>query len=257
MLFIIGGELREKHFSKTITDEDWLEIEKLSGLPPQARSEIDEMIGYCRELRCDASRKYKDLWFDKLSAVMEVETASKKALDDMIGQPDFFKALAMGLDGQVQIPDKELQLIREWLKRTSKQKQRLLDWYREAQNRVHHFRTGQRTGRTALVELVTRLNEPLLHHTGKRISAGKTNLKFAVKVCTIAFPDLQKPYRKERRARSPYERAEHRIKYERAERKVKKAIEQFVNERANDEGLDRISNWQDLIPGWNLFPVWS
>ena len=43
---------------------------------------------------------FGDHWFNKLSAAIEAEEGSKKALDAMIAEPAFFDALAMGLDGQ-------------------------------------------------------------------------------------------------------------------------------------------------------------
>jgi hypothetical protein len=80
MLFVIGGELRDVHFPPAIKDDDWPEIERLSGLPPKARSELDEYIGFCRQLRNDATLKYHDRWFKALSAVIQAEEESKKRL---------------------------------------------------------------------------------------------------------------------------------------------------------------------------------
>jgi hypothetical protein len=173
MHFIIGGELREVHFPQAIKDEEWTELLKLLTLPPNARSELDEYIGFCRELRDDATRLFGDRWFNILSAVLKPEQDSKKTLDDMIAQPEFFDALAMGLDGQQNIPAKELQSIRDWLKRVSTEKQRLVEWYKEALQRLHHVRTGQQTGRSALVVLVQALNRWLIDYTGSPIQQGQ------------------------------------------------------------------------------------
>ena len=74
------------------------------------------------------------------------------------------------------IPATELQLIREYLKRASAEKQRLVNWYKNALERVHHDRTGQKTGRTALVVLVQALNRCLIHYTGRPISTGARKL---------------------------------------------------------------------------------
>jgi hypothetical protein len=249
MHFIIGGELREVHFPQAIKDEEWTELLKLLTLPPNARSELDEYIGFCRELRDDATRLFGDRWFNILSAVLKPEQDSKKTLDDMIAQPEFFDALAMGLDGQQNIPAKELQSIRDWLKRVSTEKQRLVEWYKEALHRLHHVRTGQQTGRSALVVLVQALNRWLIDYTGSPISTGTgTLLEFVVKVCVIAFPSLLDPDRKETVVRKPYDRAELR---------VKKAIgqvlkEHFANLQSEEISLqsEDISGWQHLVPDW-------
>ena len=90
LLFVVGGELREVHFPPAIKDEERAELEKLLTLPPKVRSELDDYIGFCRELRADATGEFGDRWFNKLSAVMKAEEDSKKALDAMIAKPAFF-----------------------------------------------------------------------------------------------------------------------------------------------------------------------
>jgi hypothetical protein len=252
MLFVIGGELREVHFPQVIKDEEWTELEKLLTLPLSARSTLDEYIGFCRELRDDATRVFGNHWFNKLSAAIEAEESSKKALDAMIAEPAFFDTLAMGLDGQHKIPATELQLIREYLKRASAEKQRLVNWYKNALARVHHDRTGQKTGRTALVVLVQAINRCLKDYTNKPISTGKRRLSFVVKVCTIAFPDLQDSNRKEKKVvchESP-ERVAAVRKYIRAERRVKKVIEQVLKDHLANEQSEEIIDWQRLVPDW-------
>jgi hypothetical protein len=243
MLFVIGGKLREVHFPQVIKDEEWTELEKLLTLPPNARSKLDEYIGFCRELRDDATRVFGDRWFNKLSAAIKAEENSKKALDAMIAEPAFFDALAMGLDGQQKIPASELQSVRESLKRASTEKQRLVKWYNDAPERVHHARTGQKTGRTALVVLVQALNRFLIQNTGRPISTGTTGnlMEFVVRACVIAFPHLLDRDRKETIVRKPYDRAELR---------VRKAIEQVLKDHLANEQSEQISDWQHLVPDW-------
>lgn len=248
MLFLIGGELRERHFPTLLTDDDWSELEKLSGLPPKARHELDDYIGFCRELRADATTKFGDFWFNKLAALIKAEKESKKQLDGMIKSGEFFRALAMGLDGQEQIPAKELQLIRDWIERASEEKVRLLDWYNEARQRVHHYSTGEKTGRTALIEFVKCLNKCLLRHTKQPVTTGNRNLLgFVVKVCVIAFPDLIRFVRKERKVRMG---STQKIRYDRAERRVRKAIEQVTKQHYSRSWDEEITDWQHLVPGW-------
>lgn len=227
-----------------IKDEEWAKLKQLLPLPPEARSELDDYIGYCRELRLDASRtKYGDLWFKTLCKVIKTEEDSKEALDGMIAKQDFFDAIAMGLDGQEKIPVKELKVIRKWLRHVSAEKRRLLKWYKEALQRVHNSRTGQRTGRAALVQFMNDLNRCLIRHTKTPISTGKGNeLEFLVSVCKIAFPDLQEPYPRRIEKKSSEE--------DRAYRRVKKAIEPVLKEYLAGEVSHEIRPWQHLIPDW-------
>lgn len=240
MLFLIGGELRERLYPPVIKEADWKTIEKLSGLPEKARHEIDDYIGYCRELRHDVTRQSGDYWFDKLSAVIHAEKSSKNVLDRMIANRRFFEALATGLDGQEQIPANELQLIRDWLKRLSAEKARLLDWYAKARQRVHHGRTGQRTGRTALFVFVRGINHLLLDYTKRPISTAKKSMEFLVQVCKIAFPDLVDRVRKEKES----------TEEDRAYRRVKKVVEQVLKEHNDNDHTEPMVGWQHLIPGW-------
>lgn len=243
MLFVIGGELREVRFpNNAIKDADWIKFQQLSGLPLKARFVLNEYIGFCRELRADATRKFGGRWFNKLSAVIQAELGSKRTLDNVIAESEFFDALAMGLDGQERIPVKELKVIRKWLKHVSAEKQRSLDWYKKALQRVHHGRTGQKTGRTALVALVQAINDCLLSYTSNRISTGSGDLlEFVVKVCVIAFPELLDPDRKEKVVSKPYDRAE---------RKVRKAIEQVLKHYLAGENSEKLNDWQHLMPDW-------
>lgn len=243
MLFVIGGELREVRFPEEIEDQEWNEIEIISGLPPEARSELNDYIGYCRQLREDSTRTFEDEWFDALKAASNAEKTSKKSLDDMISKSEFFDALAMGLDGQERMPAEELKSIRAWLERVSADKQRLLDWYQKAIDRVHHRRTGQKTGRLALAMLVSDINSCLVRHTGKRISTATSTLKLIVKLCVIAFPDLRMPDPK-RKEKSRSKRDD------RAFRRIKKIIEQVLKGYSMGDKWDEISQWQHLIPGW-------
>lgn len=250
MLFVIGGELREVDCTGDITidDEQWASIEKLSGLPPKARHELNDYIGYCKELRNDSTDEFGNrFWFDKLTALIKEENKSKKRLDNMINSGGFFEALQTGLDGQERIPTTELHLIRAWIINLSADKQNLLDWYNNARQRVHHWRTGERTGRTAHIVLVQLINGCLLRHTHKRISTAGNTLEFVTKVCVIAFPYLLEPNRQEKKLRIG---AVNKIKFDRAVERVKNLVEEVVNEHLGKDESRKISDWQHLVPGW-------
>ena len=248
MLFVVGGKIQEVHYEPVISDDQWTTISELLGLPDEARVQLDDYIGYCRELRQDAKEQCGEVWQDALSKVRNAEDKCKKTLENVISnskgsrkisQTDFFDALAMGLDGQEKIPPRELQVIKDWLKHIAEEKERLVDWYDKALARFHYYeRTGKKTGRTSLVTLVRFLNDLLLSRTGERISTGKGSgrgrnyFEYVFQACLIAFPDIA-------------------LKSKGAQiSRIKKAIEKVLKEYLATERTDEIDLWEHLMPGW-------
>jgi hypothetical protein len=136
MLFIVGGEIREVHFPPVIKDEQWSKIAELSGLPPEARPELDDYIGFYRELRLDAQAKYGPLW-KEVRRARAMEVKSRETLKALISNENIFFALAIGLDGQEKIPAREVAIIRRWLTDSLEEKTKVLGWYDKALTRLH------------------------------------------------------------------------------------------------------------------------
>jgi hypothetical protein len=241
MLFIVGGQIREVHFPRILEDEQWNRMAELSGLPPEARSEIDDYIGYYRELRPDAQTEYGRLW-KKLDGARKKEIASLKTLHAIILNPNFFPALAMGLDGQEKIPAGEVAVIRKRLEGFCKEKQSLVDWYNKAVTRLHHGERGRH--RSSLFTLVLLLNSLLMKYTGKRISRAKRRkgkqdaYEYVWEVCRIANPDLELNPNKGRNT-------------------VDGVIRQVVTQVLGNEDSIGIQSWAELIPHWKEEDEWS
>jgi hypothetical protein len=247
MLFVVGGRLREVHFPAILQNGEWDEIKTLSGLPDKARPELDDSIGYCRQLLLDSKEKYGTLWDNALAALREAERASLDASHNILTD-EFFDALSIGLDGQETIPLKEVQAIRGWLKRILEDKRKFLDWCDKAHKRVHYrARTGEKTGRTSLFVLVQLLNGILYRYmvdvisTGQLMRDGRNSLQYVTKVCVIAQPDLLEPRRAEKIIRKPKDRAEQR---------VKKVIEEVLKEHNLGGQTYQMQDWGELIPDW-------
>jgi hypothetical protein len=67
-------------------------------------------------------------------------------------------------------------------------------------------------------------------------------LEFLVRVCKIAFPDLEDP--------DPHRMEKTSSREDRAYRRVKKAIEPVLKEYLAGDKSQRISPWQHLVPDW-------
>jgi hypothetical protein len=143
MRFIVGERVQEVRYPSVIQDEQWKKLSTLSGLPNEARRLLDEHIGYYRELKLDAHKKYGECWYDALCEARDAETKAIQELEALLSKENFFDALATGLDGQQRVFPKETEVIRDWLMQSLKEKKKLLEWYGKAMTRVHYYgRTG-------------------------------------------------------------------------------------------------------------------
>jgi hypothetical protein len=233
MLFIVGGRFQEIHFQyPKISDEEWNKIVELSGLPPEARSELQDYIGFYRKLHRDAHTEYRNLW-KKLVDARNKEEMSLKRLEALISNPKFFDALAIGLEDQTNIFDEELGCIRDWLKQCCEQKKQLVDWYEKALPRLHRRQRGPRT--SSLFNLIRLLNRLLKKYTGERITLatlpkGKRNpFNYVWEVCQIAEPKLDR---------------------EQGMKKVAEIVRRVVTEDLGSEDSFEIEGWEELIPHW-------
>jgi hypothetical protein len=142
MLFIDQEGIRQPQLtSPKLDDPTWEKIRGFSGLPDEARSEVNDYIRHYREeLRLDAAHSEYATggWWKNLAAANELELRSLEMLQKITANPNFLPALAIGLDGQDIIPAKELDRIRRWLDRIEKEKEKLAVFYENALKRLHH-----------------------------------------------------------------------------------------------------------------------
>jgi hypothetical protein len=188
-----SGRIRKVRFSVVITDEQWSRIALLSGLPPEASSEMDEGIGLYRQLRSDAQAEYGGVR-KKLQLATEREEESLRTLADIISSPDVLAAIATGRDGHLKMPGSGVAAIRRWLKNSLREKKALVNWYGLAIERIHSGKPGRRGGRDSLFILVQNLN--ILLHTYKNTSISRSDKKgstlyYVREVCRIANPALK------------------------------------------------------------------
>jgi hypothetical protein len=184
-MIFVGRHTRQVHFPPVITDDQWSRIVQRSGLPPEARFHIDNLIGLYRQLRTDAKANHGNLW-KKLQLARDSEAKSLRRLDDVISDQNASTAIATGLDGQLEISSDKSAAIEPYLQQSRKEKQSLLDWYDKALARVRSRKTGPRTGQ---------LNKLLKAYTGKRISRStnsNTPFDYVWEVCHIANEGLKR-----------------------------------------------------------------
>jgi hypothetical protein len=201
MLFITAGRLQDLHFPEPkITDPQWSRIAKFSGLRKDdvdARREVQDCVGLYQHLRPDAARENPFLW-KKLKTAWNNEKKALESLREIVANPNFLAALARGLDGQEPIPERELGSIQPWLEQTCRKKQKLVDWYESAIDRLHHRQRGPKKGRNSLFSLVYLLNGILDAYTGEKISRssndrdGRNSFNYLCEVCRIAEPTFAK-----------------------------------------------------------------
>jgi hypothetical protein len=237
MLFIVGGRFRKPQFaSRKMTQREWDEIAKLSGLPPEARSELNKYVAYYQELTLNAKDKYGNLWKAKLTDARKAEAASLKTLEALASNADFLTALAMGLEGQEKILRQELAVVHKWLIHSCQSKKELLLWYDKALMRLQP-KSG-RPGRKSLFALVQLLNRLLYNYTGTRISRAKGStgernaFEYVKKVCELAGYDVT---------------GRDRNRNIKALQEIVKQVVTAHNAREDDFVVE---SWEEIMPGW-------
>ena len=229
MLFVVGNRLLQVRFdSEKLSPEQWARITELTGLPAKAKAELEDYIGFYRALRSDARQHYGNV-SERVEKVRKWEATALRGLTKLMASKDFFPAIAMGVEYQVNIFDEELELIREWLKQTCEQKRKLLDWYGKALTRL---RRSNRVP-SSLFNLIRLLNTLLYRYTGERISSGKKNPAFSyvLEVCNIAEPQL-------------------RTKKGKGINTVHEVTKRVVTQIISDMPGIEIEGWGHLIPYW-------
>ena len=136
-----------------LTDEQWKCVAYRSKLPLEARYNIDNIIGLYRQQLADAETKYPDIW-KKLEVAKQTAAEALDRLEAVLSDPNAFAAIAMGIDGQRQVPPQKLAAFRSWLEQQRKELQALVSGYDNAMERVHNRKRGPRTGRDSLLTLV-------------------------------------------------------------------------------------------------------
>jgi hypothetical protein len=231
VLFVVGNRLRQIRFdSERLSPEQWARIADLTGFPDKAKAELEDYIGFYRSLRNDGRQHYGNV-AKRIKAVRGWEAVALKGLTNLMSSREFFPALAMGIEHQVQIFDGELELIREWLKHACEEKKKLLDWYDKALTRLGRSKRVP----SSLFNLVRLLNGLFQKHTNQRISSGKNDPAFTyvLEVCRIAEPKLLK-------------------KKDKGVNTVHEVTKRVVTEIIEGEVLFAfdIEGWGHLIPYW-------
>jgi hypothetical protein len=185
MLFV-EDRTRKPNFPRVLDDELWKRIRDRSKLPLEARYHIDNMIGLYRQQLADAETKHPGIW-KKLDTAREAAIDALAQLEAVISESSIFAAIAMGIDGQRELPPRKVSTFRRRLKEQRKQLQDLVAEYENAIARVHNRKPGRKTGHDSLLTLVGLLNQLHKAFTGRRISRSgnrtNTSIEFVWDVC--------------------------------------------------------------------------
>jgi hypothetical protein len=166
-----------------LTDEQWRETAKLSGIPEgkdDARQEIETRIGMFRESQAsDLDRVTAATIREELEALAERARDLSDRLERLVEVPNAYTALTMQLDGQRRRLSQALDTLLG-----------LPGWLLAAKYAVEADKPGPKAG--SVYWLVGNLDGIRKQFTGKKITRSYKDLskEFITYVCRIADPDI-------------------------------------------------------------------
>jgi hypothetical protein len=180
-----------------IRDEEWRRIAESSGLPEEARDEVERAIYWYRLLRKSTENRRRnrenfDVLSDKLSAAL-------KALQRMKNDQDAFWAIVIGDTKRKPLNSQERKAWQHRLNGLADELERGLDWWRKSKSRVEGVTQGRKNLSGDLYYLIRQLSFITREHTGKTTSLSKTDrensnlnpLKFLVLTCKAADRNIK------------------------------------------------------------------
>jgi hypothetical protein len=171
-----------------LAEEQWSEIAKAGNLPPEAREEVDFLIGIFRGVEGDVKESRPSKTRRRLESDRK---AVRRLIDNMRAYPaPVVAAMIYGDPGRdASNPIAMSQRLQQHIENLS----RLEAWFEVALKRV----IPRKTGRDASIgiELVKRLDALIYKYAGKNISRSENKTAtrpFVTTVLQIAFPNIGK-----------------------------------------------------------------
>jgi hypothetical protein len=193
MLFV-NDPTWKPDFPAVLSDDQWDRLARPSGLPLEARYNIDKIIGLYRQQVTGAKARHSSVC-EKLQVARDAAAEALGRLNEVISDSITFAAIATGIDGQRELSPRKLGAFQRWLKQKRNELNALVKGYDNAIERVHNRKRGPKTGHDSLLTLVALLNDLHKAYTGKRISrsGNKTNtsIEFVRDVCRLADSNLK------------------------------------------------------------------
>ena len=210
-----------------ISDNDWNEISKHSGLPPQARSEIGLIVAWYQASRSafprppNATKKKLE---QARKAALELRLILREFVDDFYCvDVATHMALAGARTGWPAgiAPDQQLQATPHLLKQRQCDLWLMERWFADAQNHIAKGGSGAKLKASSIYGLVCDLDETLEQYTNKTISRSNKRNKhgfvdYVTAVCRIADRTIGRGSIKEAMVERIKQRRDGRVKKEAA-----------------------------------------
>jgi hypothetical protein len=172
-----------------IIDPQWERLKHLSGLRDPARSYIEGLITFYREMRSYPGASYPKLK-KQLERARKWEAYSLTLLQEGIAADTVFLPVAHGPDWNVPLSPKEQRSYRQWIDKVVEDKKWLIALYDRAIKRITRAPAKEKKTKNSLRYLVTAL---LYRLEGKHlsISESKPITKVILEICKIADPNIK------------------------------------------------------------------
>jgi hypothetical protein len=182
---------------RILSEREWKPIAETSGLPDEARDEVERAIYWYRILRKTNENRTKTR--DKVDDVSHKLLAALKALQRMKNDQDVFWAIVIGDAKRKPLNSHEREAWQHRLDGLAHELERGLDWWRKSKSRVEGVTQGRKNLSDDLYYLIRQLSFITNEHTGKMTSLSKTDrensrlnhLKFLVFTCKAANRNIK------------------------------------------------------------------
>jgi hypothetical protein len=210
-----------------ISDADWNEIRKHSGLPPQARSEIGSIIAFYTASQRAFSRPpnaTKKKLEQARKAASELRLILREFVDESflvdVATHNALASARIGWPASI-APDQQLQATPHLLKQRQHDLWLMEQWFADAQNRIAKGSSGAKQKASSIFLLVCDLDETLEQYTGKTISRSNNRnerdcVAYVSAACRIADPTIGRGSIKEAIVKRIKQRRDGRVKEEAA-----------------------------------------
>jgi hypothetical protein len=179
-----------------IRDEEWRRIAETSGLPEEARDEVELAIYWYRLLRKSTQNRRRNR--ENFAVLSDKLSAALKALQRMKKDQDAFWAIVIGNPKLRSLNSQERKAWQHRLNGLTDELERGLEWWRKSRDRLA-VKRGRRNLSGDLYYLIRQLSFITVEYTGRMTSLSKkdrensklNHLKFLVLTCKAADKNIK------------------------------------------------------------------
>jgi hypothetical protein len=182
---------------RILSGPEWKKIAEPSGLPPEARDDVERAINWYRILRGTNENRTKNR--DKVDDVSDKLAAALRALQRMQNDQDVFWAIVIGDAQRPLLTSPQRQAWQHRLNGLADELERGLEWWRKSRDRLAGVKRGRRNLSDDLYYLIRQLSFITVEYTGQMTSLSKkdrensklNHLKFLVLTCKAADKNIK------------------------------------------------------------------